>query len=311
MILTVTLNPALDLSLELAEFEFDEVNRATAIRKSAGGKGINVSRVLKELNEVTMALTILAADSVAEFKRLAKEANFSVVYINVPGEMRTNILLTDRKTGQTLKVNQPGAPLSEGQFQHFSLLYRQQIKRAKFGAIGGSLPPGVPQSAYLDLCREAASAEVPMLVDAQGPALLECLPARPLIAKPNRRELAYSLGADLDTQKDIIDGARELQSRGARGVIVTDGAGPVIAIWGDELWIGTPPRIKAVATTGAGDSMAAGFLSGLNKGKTFADALRLGIATGAASCLTPEDQLARGEDVERLVKQVKVNRLLQ
>lgn len=305
MIVTVTLNPAVDLTLEVDGWVLGEVNRATSVAKVAGGKGINISRVLRELGEVTTALTILGSDSVEEFRRLARQAGCPMIYINVPGEVRTNIHLVDPGKPASLKVNQPGAPLSESQFRHFLLLYKQQLKRARFICLGGSLPPGCASHTYADLAALAAGNRIPFLIDATGPALQEALPHKPLIAKPNRKELEDTLGVPIRDERDILQGARKLQDLGARGAIITDGGEPVIAVWDDEAWIATPPQIFPKGVNGAGDSLAAGITAGIQRGLPFPEALRLGVACGAACCLEEEHDLATRENIDKLLPQVK------
>ncbi len=308
MIVTVTLNPALDLTLEVDGWVLGEVNRATKVGKVAGGKGINISRVLRELGEVTTALTILGTDSVAEFRRLAREAGCPIIYINVPGEVRTNIHLVDPGKPASLKVNQPGTPLSESQFHHFMLLYRQQLKGARFVCMGGSLPPGCPTDTYAQLASLCAEQEIPVLIDAGGEALRHALVFKPLIAKPNRRELEDALERRLSSQMEIYNGARELQSLGARCAVVTDGDRPVLGVWDDEAWVAHPPAIHPKGVTGAGDSLAAGLVAGLQRGEPFAEALRLGVACGTACCLEEEHNVASRKNIDRILAQVRVER---
>ena len=308
MIITVTLNPAMDLTLEVPGWESGELNRATAVRKSVGGKGINVSRVLRELGEPTVALTVVGSDTVQEFQRLARSAGFSIVYINMPGEMRTNIQIIDPASARSLKVNQPGTPMEASHLEHFRLLYKQQLQRARMVALGGSLPPGSPPNTYAALAAMATQRNRPVLIDAEGPALLEALAENPLVAKPNRQELEHTLDTTLSTTEEIVAAARELVARGARSAVVTDGADIVVGVWENECWIATPPRIEVQGTMGAGDSFAAGLLFGLAAKKSFPESLALGVAASAATCATPQGHIGTRAEVEALLPRVEVRR---
>lgn len=309
MILTVTLNPAFDLTLEVPSWEPEAVNRASRISKVIGGKGINISRVLREMGNPTTALTIIGSESIQEFQRIARGAGFTVVYINIPGEIRTNIHIVDPADGRSIKVNQPGAPLSDRDFEHFRLLYRQQLQRAKFVAVGGSIPPGRSADTYADLLEPAVRLDVTALIDAEGEALRRALVHKPLVAKPNRVELERTLGGTFRTQKQILDGAQALRAMGARHVVISDGPRAVYTVSPDGVWRFEPPRIAAKGATGAGDSLAAGILSGLSSRKSIVESVQLGIACAAATCLQEEGRLATRDDVARLLPKVKVREI--
>lgn len=306
MIITVTLNPAMDMTLEVDSCLPGEVNRAVATQKVAGGKGINVSRTLRVMGEPTTALTVIGSDSVREFQRLAREAGVTIVYISIPGEIRTNIHIVDRSTGMIIKVNQPGVPLADVHFDHFKMLYHQQLKTARMVALGGSLPPGRPTDCYRTLVELAHKRDVPALVDAVGPPLLESLAGRPFIAKPNHKELEDTLGREMKSTEEITAGARELVDAGAECALISDGANPLIAVRDGIVYTVKPPHIAAKGTTGAGDALAAGVMSELIKGSSFPDALVYGVAVAAATCMTEEGELARPQDIARLRKKVAI-----
>ena len=309
MILTVTLNPAVDITLSVLSFAPGDVSRAVETQKSAGGKGVNVSRSLRILGLPSVALTVVGGDSVREFQRLARESEIQIIYISVPGEIRSNIHVFDQSTGNIFKVNQPGNALADVHFNHFKMLYRQQLRSASAVALGGSLPPESPVTAYRDLTELAVRHNVPAVVDAVGPVLLEALAAKPFIAKPNRRELEETLGRKLRTEKQIIAAARELNALGAQWAIITDGAKPVIVTSALEIFRVMPPSIQAKGTTGAGDALAAGFLAKFVNRAPFADALRFGVAMATANCLTEEGETARAADVRTTYEMTTVTSL--
>lgn len=306
MILTVTLNPAIDLSMDVPNWEPGEVNRATMVRKVVGGKGINVSRVLKDQGVPTVVMTIIGNDSVGQFHTLGRQYGFPIVYITVPGEVRTNVHLYDPEQGRLLKVNQSGSPLGQSYFNHFKLLYKQQMGRATMVVMAGSLPPGCATDTYGELCRLAQDSGVPAVVDAEGEVLLASLAEKPYLVKPNRTELEASLKTSLDSQKEVIEAGRELLARGAQRVIITDGPKEIIGFWDGKAYFVTPPKVVTHGTTGAGDSFAAGFVAGVKQKKSFAESLCWGVAASAATCEAPEGELASLQATQRLLKGLSV-----
>lgn len=312
MILTVTLNPAVDLNLQVPDWAPGEVNRTTAVTSTVGGKGINVSRVLKQLGEVTTALTIIGAESAEKFKRLSQDATLPIIYVSRPGEVRTNIHLTDPGTDRLLKVNQPGPEISPSTLEHFILLYRQQLKRARWVAIGGSLPPGCPPDAYARLVALARAANVPVLIDTEGEPLLLALREKPTIAKPNLKELRRTLNTPCRTPAEIRNSLLQIKNLGAQNVIVSDGSKAVFAIEDNipknesAVWEVTPPTVKVIGTTGAGDSLAGGLLAALNKGENFPKALLFGVACASATCAKPEGQFVNREEADKLLKRTRI-----
>ncbi|MCC6547189.1 1-phosphofructokinase family hexose kinase [Candidatus Sumerlaeota bacterium] len=309
MIITVTLNPAVDITLTVQTFAPGDVSRAVETQKSAGGKGINVSRSLRVLGMPNIALTVIGSDSVREFQRLARESEIQMIYISAPGEIRSNIHVHDLATGHIFKVNQPGNNIAETHFHHFKLLFRQQLKTASAVALGGSLPPGCPISCYRELAELAQRHNVLSVVDAVGPVLLDSLAAKPYVAKPNRSELEETLGRKLRTEKQVIGAARELNRRGAQWAIITDGAKPVIATSANEIYRVMPRRIRSKGTTGAGDALVAGFLAKHVNRIQFAEALRFGVAAATANCLTEEGETAVREDILKMLPSTKIEQL--
>jgi len=309
MVVTVTLNPALDLSMDVPDWGTSDVHRARRVTKTAGGKGINVARVLRELEEPATAVTILGSDSVQEFRRLAREAALPIIYINIPGEVRTNISIIDPRSGRILRVNQPGTPVLPTYFDHFVLLYKQQMKTANFVCLGGSLPPGLAPDSWGTLAALARKQDVPVLIDSVGDGLLAALEQHPTVAKPNRRELSESLGRSIETVAEMREGAEELRARGAAQVFISNGGENALALCDEGAWLIHTPPVTVRGTTGAGDSSAAGLVRGLLKGLPFHECARLAVACGSASCTTPETQLLRRRDVEQLLPKVKAEKL--
>lgn len=295
--------------MEVPSLEYGGMTRAVSTRKEAAGKGINVSRMLRLLGEPTTALALLGQSSVGNFQRLARETGLSIVYVLIPGETRTNIHIQELHTGRNIKVNQPGPEVDSSHFEHFTMLFRRHLRGAGMVCLAGSLPPGLGMDAYGRLVELAVKSDVPVIVDAEGPALLEAIRKGPFMAKPNRKELAATLGRRLTTLDDVIDGARKLQELGAQSVVVTDSGERIVGLEGGTVYIAHPPRVEIRGTLGAGDSLTAGMARVLARGGSFEEALKFGTAAGSAACLTEDTRAAKSEDIDSLLGEVIIERL--
>ncbi len=302
MILTITLNPAIDLGLSVPAWQEGKVNRATGSHQEFGGKGINVTRMLSELGAKTRALTIVGSESVPKIKRLLSEQTFPVTYIRINGETRTNVHIYDTNGERVLKVNQAGETLDQSDFDHFKLLFKTHLKNCTFVAAAGSLPPGLPEDGYAQLAHLCAQERRRFVIDAEGPALLKCLKEGVYLVKINREELARSLDAKLNNEKSILKACEKLRQLGSSNIVVTDGGRPFYACTEEGIFKGTPPKIKVAGETGAGDSFTAGILCSLDRGEGWQKALQLGVQTSAATCLLPEGILASREHLDEQKK---------
>ncbi len=310
MILTVTLNPAFDLSYEVTSWELGGVNRALDSRNVFGGKGINVSRVLSELGAESLALTLVGADSIPEFHRLRSRERYSIRAIEVAGKTRTNVSIVDVRDGKILKVNHSGAEVGPREYDEFLEAYRAALQEASAVFLGGSLPPGLGADTYGELVRLARRAGVAVVLDAEGEALRAGSLEGPWVAKPNRAELAAMLGSDtLGENGEVVEAARALQSSGPEAVVVTGGPAPAVGVWRGEAWTAEAPPVRVRGTTGAGDSFAAGLLFGCLQQVDFGECLRMAMACGAAACMTPETRLVARSDYEDLLPRIQVRRL--
>ncbi len=309
MVVAVTLNPAIDLTLQVPGWREGDVNRACAASKTIGGKGINVSRLLRRLGAPTTSLTVVGSDSVQEFQRLARGIGFPIVYITVPGETRTNVHVVDPESHRLLKVNQSGEPITGQQLDHLMRLFRQQVRSARYVVVAGSLPPGTPTDTYARLTAMAHESGARVILDAEGEALMTALAEKPFLVKPNRFELEKSLGLRLDTPGAILEGARSLVDLGANHAVITDGGAPAVCLLGGKAYQIDPLEIIVRGATGAGDSFSAGLVAAFMGGMPLLDSVRQGIAAAAATCAQPEGELASVEAITDLLPQVTLKQL--
>ncbi|KUL35098.1 1-phosphofructokinase [Streptomyces sp. NRRL F-4489] len=283
MILTVTLNAALDLTYRVPRLHPHATNRVTEATERPGGKGLNVARVLAALGHRTVA-TGFAGGGTGEALRalLAQESAVTDALVPVGGATRRTVAVVDTTTGDTTQLNEPGPTVSPAEWDAFLATYRELLPGAEAVALCGSLPPGVPVDVYARLTRAARAAGVPVLLDTSGEPLRRGLAARPDLAKPNAGELAALTGST-----EPLRAARDARRRGAHAVAASLGPDGILAVTADGAWQAAPPRRFAGNPTGAGDSAVAGLLSGLVEGLPWPDRLRRAVALSAATVRAP------------------------
>jgi 1-phosphofructokinase len=298
MIVTVTFNPAIDYTLTIGSFRIGEINRTSHEILELGGKGINVSRVLKTLGFDSLAIGYLAGFSGRLVEAGLKEAGIQTDFIwQKEGQTRINVKI---KSEEETEINGSGPTVDKNSLN--MLLYRLEcLKEGDALVLAGNVSQGVPSDVYGQILERQGSKKIMALVDAAGDLLLMALPFRPFLIKPNNLELGQIFGKTLSSHQDIIHCARLLQKEGARNVLVSMAGQGSILLTEDGLALSMEAAIgKVQNSVGAGDSMVAGFLAGyLSKGD-FGEALRLGTAAGGASAFSKA--LASGQDIYKVME---------
>ncbi|MCT9106064.1 1-phosphofructokinase family hexose kinase [Streptomyces mirabilis] len=283
MILTVTLNTALDITYRVRSLRPHTAHRVTEVTERPGGKGLNVARVLAALgHEVTVTGFTGGVTGRALRDQLADTPGVVDALIPVEGPTRRTIAVVDTTTGDTTQLNEPGPEITPAEWAAFQEAYEVLLRSASAVALCGSLPPGVPVGAYAGLIRAARAAAVPVLLDTSGEPLRRGVAARPDIVKPNADELAELTGSH-----EPLRAARDARRRGAHAVVASLGAQGLLAHTPDGLWRATPPHRVHGNPTGAGDSAVAGLLSGLVERLSWPDRLGRAVALSAATVLAP------------------------
>ncbi len=303
MIYTVTLNPALDRELTVAEFAFDEVLRASESRVDVGGKGFNVSRMLTSLGGASVALGF-AGGRTGEALRDGLEAlGIATDFVPIAGETRTNVSIVTPGRARYLKVNEPGPTISLGEQAALLARVRARARAGDWWVLAGSLPPGVAPELYAELigCVRAAGGRA--LLDSSGAALRAGCAARPALAKPNGEEASQITGLPVGTPEQALAAAQAIEGPDAL-VISLGSAGALLALDGRG-WLATPPLVEGGNPIGAGDSLVAGLVWGLSQGGPL-DALRWGVACGAATASQPGTAVGTREQVLALMEHVLV-----
>ncbi|MEU9124340.1 1-phosphofructokinase family hexose kinase [Streptomyces sp. NPDC048506] len=282
MILTVTLNAALDITYRVPRLRPHGTNRITEVSERPGGKGLNVARVLSALGHRTVATGFAGGGTGDALRALLADTDVTDALVPVGGATRRTVAVVDESTGDTTQLNEPGPTVSPAEWDAFLGTYRELLAGARAVALCGSLPPGVPVDVYARLTRAARTAGVPVLLDTSGEPLRRGLAARPDLAKPNADELAALTGST-----EPLRAARDARRRGAHAVAASLGPEGMLAVTADGAWQAAPPRRFAGNPTGAGDSAVAGLLSGLVEDLPWPDRLTRAVALSAATVRAP------------------------
>ncbi|MEU1401386.1 1-phosphofructokinase family hexose kinase [Streptomyces sp. NPDC005728] len=283
MILTVTLNTALDITYRVRSLRPHASHRVSDVIERPGGKGVNVARVLAALgHEVTVTGFAGGATGRAVRDRLAGTPGVTDALVPVTGATRRTIAVVDELSGDTTQLNEPGPHISPTEWGAFLDRYEELLPSASAVALSGSLPPGVPVGAYAGLIRTARTLGVPVLLDTSGEPLRRGVAARPDIIKPNSDELAELTGSH-----EPLRATQDARRRGAHAVIASLGPEGLLAVTPEGRWRAAPPAHVHGNPTGAGDSAVAGLLSGLVEHLPWPDRLARAIALSAATVRAP------------------------
>ena len=294
MIYTVTLNPALDYHLKVDNLKSGSTNRSTESKLLVGGKGTNVSLVLKELGLESVALGFVAGFTGDEVVNCLKARGINTDFLKLTeGLTRINVKLSgDTET----EINAEGPVIKREDIARL----RERIEALQPDDIlilAGSVPFGVDSQVYGELM-SAVPSSVKVIVDTSGRALIEALSYRPFLIKPNRDELQEAVGHTLTNEKEVVEAACKLQKMGACNVLVSLGADGAVLVADDgKVYKEEAKAVSVKSTVGAGDSMLAGFVSALDRG--YVEALKLAVAVGTATASV--DGLARYDDIVAIV----------
>jgi 1-phosphofructokinase len=303
VIVTLTLNPSVDRTVEVETLARGEVMRALGVRVDPGGKGINVSRALAAHDIPTRAVVTVGGAEGEHLVTLLRDTGIEIVPVRIRGAIRSNITVVE-PDGTTTKFNEPGAQLSADELAAVLAAVKTAAESADWLVASGSLPTGTSPDVYAELVQSMAGSGTRVAVDTSGPALEAVLAVGPTLVKPNRDELAEASGRRLTTIADVVDAASLLRERGARIVLASLGAEGAVLVDDDGAIHGRTPAVSPVSSVGAGDAMLAGFLAAGGKG---GDALVEALAWGAAAVLQPGSGMPSPQDIDRAA--VRLERL--
>ena len=299
MIVTLTINPAIDRIISIDRLAFEDRAYINSSRESAGGRGINVSSVIHSFGGETPAVLISGGDSGKRLEGLLGKCGYRIAVVPVQNEIRTNLTITD-KHGLTVNLNEPGPQLGKAEVARVERVVRDTLDRASWLMICGSIPPGVPPAFYGKLVSMARHKKVKTLLHADGDALREGIAARPTVVSPNQQEAGRLLGQTLLTRTHYLEAAERIRQLGADSVVLTLGSRGAVGASADGLMEALPPRIDAVCPIGAGDALMAAYTWARERRSSVAEALRWGVAAGTAKARLPGMNFASLEQTREI-----------
>jgi len=309
MILTVTLNASIDKRYVVDDFRPGTVCRVKECTYSAGGKGLNVSRVATIAGEEVVATGFVGGHAGNYIVEELKKQNIRSDFVYVNGESRSCINIYDRTSHTQTEFLEPGVCVTEADIKAMLLKYMDLIRKCSLVVISGSVPIGVGSSLYKDMIRIAREHDKRIILDTSGPLLKECLQAGPTMIKPNMDEVKVLTDKEVNNQNDLIEVAVNLYKSGIEIVVISCGGQGSIIACKDGVYRAIVPRIDAVNTVGCGDSMVAGFAVGLSRKMAMEDTIKLASAISAANAMRVETGFFIHSDMKKILPQVKVERL--
>ncbi|MBC8066597.1 MAG: 1-phosphofructokinase family hexose kinase [Chlorobia bacterium] len=311
MVLTVTLNPSVDRAVFIQQLKVGDTNRVVRTETDAGGKGVNLSRVLRELGGETVATGFLGGGAGAYICKVLDLQSVPHCFVEVAGNTRTNFSVEDEAQNPPTTFNERGPEVTDEDIHRLFDRVREYLPRITWLAMGGSLPPGASADIFRKLVELAHEHGIKALVDADGEAMKLAMLARPDFIKPNEKEASRLLDRELSGRNDSIEAAQELYRQlGGDGkvAVVSRGAGGAVLACGEGEFDGMTPNVEMRSTIGCGDSMLGGMLWAMGTGMSLEEAFRWGLASGAATAATDGTEIARRPVVEKLVPLARIER---
>jgi tagatose 6-phosphate kinase len=305
-ILCIGTTPAAQRVMIFRKLTPDAVNRAVTTLDGVAGKAINVAKILKTLGAHPIATGFLGGARGEILRAEMAERKIESDFVLVRAPTRQCITVIDESAGTHTELVEESRPVTPADFGKFMDAVWRHIAACRAVVMSGTIASGGPKSLYHDCTRLAENTGALSVVDAQGAALTEALKAKPGLVKPNRPELATTVGRELKSDADVMRAMRELCERGAQRVIVTAGREPALAFDGKIFRRIITPRIRVVNPIGSGDAFTAGVVLRLLRGDDLGEACRWGAAAGAANALTPQPGELNRKDVTRLAREVRV-----
>ena len=306
-IVTLTINPAIDIFVNVERVESTKKLRCSPPKRDPGGGGINVARVAHRLGADVMAIYPIGGQIGKLLQRLVEREDIASLVTPSHVETRENFTAYQEATGEQFRFVLPGSRLHRAEWEAVLERLASLGERPRYVVASGSVPPGAPDDFFARVARHAKALGAKTVIDTSGPALVAALEEGVTIIKPNLVELAEYVATALDSDEDRIAACRELTATGrAEIVALTLGEEGALLVTAEHAWRAAPLAIEAVSTVGAGDSFLGGLVAALSAGKPLQQAFRVAVAAASAAVHTPGTGLCQPEDVHRLMPEVKI-----
>ena len=306
MIYTITVNPSIDYVLQLKNLTIGEVNRTQNDVKLPGGKGINVSRIMKELNIDSTALGFVGGATGSMFIELLSEHNLKTAFTQVSEDTRINVKINAVDQNEETEINGAGPAITDAERQSF-MDNLDGIGEGDIVVMAGSLCKNLDSKFYLDIAKKIQEQGAEFIIDTTGQALLDALPLHPLIVKPNHHELAELFNVTFKDEDEIITYARKLLDKGAKHVLVSMAGDGALLVTKDKAYKANAPKGTVINSVGAGDSMIAGFAGTFMETKDAIESFHMGAACGSATAFSQD--IAIREKIDKVYKDISITEI--
>ena len=302
MIYTITFNPAVDLVIQVPNCQLGALNRSKGEEYVAGGKGINMSIVLKRLGIDNIATGFLGGFSGKYIEEFLEKEGITPQFISVEGTTRINVKV---KGEVETEINAAGPNVGVEKFQQLVRYLEDHLQDGDIVFLAGNAAPGLDESSYVEIAKLCHARGVKLVLDTTKESLLACLPYQPFIIKPNQQELEELFGVNIQTQDEIVRYALQLQKTGARNVLVSCGGdGAFLVSETGQVFVSSVPKGTLVNSVGAGDSMLAGFMAKYIETNDFRKSLKQGAASGSATAFSVG--ITTRELIEELIPHIEI-----
>lgn len=310
MITTVTFNPAIDKRYYVEGISIGKVQRVDEVENTAGGKGLNVSRVASILGEEVVATGFIGGTNGQFIADELQKSGIRSKFQQIEGQTRCCLAIIDTYGNQT-EFLEPGPEIKQKDYEEWLKVYEELLDNSSVVIASGSLPRGLKVNAYAEIIEMANKRGIKFLLDTSGEPLLQGINAKPYFIKPNMDEIKLITGKDINTEKDIIKAVLCLNEKGIELVTVSMGKKGSISGYKGQLIKAVLPEIKAVNSVGSGDSFTAGIAVSYNKGMNIIDSIRFASACGAANAMESRTGFVRVENVKRIFSETKAVKLIE
>ncbi|MFZ7133601.1 MAG: 1-phosphofructokinase [Eubacteriales bacterium] len=309
LIITVTLNPAIDYTIYLNHFKLGNVNSVEHAMADPGGKGINVSKVIKNLGGDGIALGFVGGENGKLLIKQLDALDIRHCFTQVQGNTRRNLKIVDGNTRETTDVNENGEMIQKDELNALIHRFKETVKKQDFVVISGSVPKGIPKDIYGTLAEIGRQAGAQVLLDTSKELLKASLSAELFLINPNIHELEEVLGTNLDTLDHIVYHTKQFVQKNIQYICLSLGAEGALLISKDYIWKADVPKVPVQSTVGAGDSLLGGLVATLQQGADIEEAFTYGIAASVAAVTKKGTKAPRLEEIESLFNQIVITQL--
>ena len=303
MIITITMNPAIDKTVEIDQLVHGGLNRINCVTKDAGGKGINVSKTIKALGGESVATGFLGGQTGETIRLILKQLEITEDFVTIDSETRVNTKVVE-KGGFVTELNESGPTITNQSLQLLLETLNRYLEKEQLLVLSGSVPNGIPRDIYRCLTECAHSKGAKVLVDAEGDLFANALLAKPDIVKPNKEEVEKYVGHALDSVEEVVQAGKELLEKDVKIVIISLGADGAYFMDKEHTLYSPGLSVKVNSTVGAGDAMVAAFSLGIDQGLSFEECAKLAMATSAGAVTTVGTKPPTKNTVDELLEQI-------